>query len=60
MCGPKLCSMKITADVREYASGLSDNEKAAPYPEAAQVGMDQMSKKFLDMGTKVYVDKPRR
>ena len=22
MCGPKFCSMKITADVREYASGL--------------------------------------
>ena len=57
MCGPKFCSMKITADVREYASGLTDNEKAALYPEAAQVGMDQMSKKFLDMGAEVYVDK---
>ncbi len=57
MCGPKFCSMKITADVREYASGLSDNEKAALYPEAAQAGMDQMSKKFLDMGAEVYVDK---
>ncbi|HEX3937272.1 MAG TPA: phosphomethylpyrimidine synthase ThiC [Xanthobacteraceae bacterium] len=57
MCGPKFCSMKITADVREYASGLSDNEKAALYPEAAQAGMDQMSKKFLDMGAQVYVDK---
>ncbi len=57
MCGPKFCSMKITADVREYASGLTDNEKAALYPEAAQAGMDQMSKKFLDMGAEVYVDK---
>ncbi len=57
MCGPKFCSMKITADVREYASGLTDNEKAALYPEAAQVGMDQMSKKFLDMGAEVYVDR---
>ena len=34
MCGPKFCSMKITADVREYAEGLTDNEKAALYPEA--------------------------
>jgi phosphomethylpyrimidine synthase len=57
MCGPKFCSMKITADVREYASGLSDNEKAALYPDAAQAGMNQMSKKFLDMGAEVYVDK---
>jgi len=34
MCGPKFCSMKITADVREYAESLTDNEKAALYPEA--------------------------
>ena len=33
MCGPKFCSMKITADVRDYAAGLSDNEKAALYPK---------------------------
>ncbi len=57
MCGPKFCSMKITADVREYASGLTDNEKAALYPEAAKQGMEQMSKKFVDMGAQVYVDK---
>ncbi|HZS64858.1 MAG TPA: phosphomethylpyrimidine synthase ThiC, partial [Xanthobacteraceae bacterium] len=29
MCGPKFCSMKITQDVRDYAAGLDDNEKAA-------------------------------
>ncbi len=69
MCGPKFCSMKITADVREYASGLTDNEKAALYPEAsgalsaeaqrakAEAGMADMSKKFIDMGAEVYVDK---
>src|SRR4029453_13135766 len=56
MCGPKFCSMKITADVREYAAGLSDNEKAALYPEAAQAGMAQMSEKFKQMGGEVYVD----
>ena len=57
MCGPKFCSMKITADVRDYAAGLSDNEKAALYPDAAKQGMEQMSKKFMDMGAEVYVDK---
>src|SRR6202161_4476414 len=46
MCGPKFCSMKITAAVRDYAAGLSDNEK----------GMADMSKKFIDMGAEVYVD----
>src|SRR3954463_12326536 len=56
MCGPKFCSMKITADVREYAEGLTDNEKAALYPDAAKqglsaealakAGMAQMSEKF--------------
>ena len=56
MCGPKFCSMKITQDVRDYADGLSDNEKAALYPEAAQVGMAEMSKKFVDMGANVYVE----
>jgi phosphomethylpyrimidine synthase len=68
MCGPKFCSMKITADVREYAAGLSDNEKAMLYPhpeeganapvskDAVQAGMDQMSKKFIDMGAEVYVE----
>ena len=56
MCGPKFCSMKITQDVRDYADGLTDNEKAALYPEAAQAGMAQMSEKFKQMGGEVYVD----
>jgi phosphomethylpyrimidine synthase len=56
MCGPKFCSMKITADVREYAAGLTDNEKAALYPDAAQKGMAEMSEKFKAMGNEVYVD----
>jgi phosphomethylpyrimidine synthase len=63
MCGPKFCSMKITQDVRDYAEGLSDNEKAALYPEArtgtadeAARGMAEMSKKFVDMGANVYVE----
>jgi len=56
MCGPKFCSMKITADVREYAEGLTDNEKAALYPDAAKQGMAEMSEKFRQMGSEVYVE----
>jgi phosphomethylpyrimidine synthase len=49
MCGPKFCSMKITQDLREEAKELLDNEKAA------LEGMAQMSKKFIDMGARVYL-----
>ena len=55
MCGPKFCSMKITQDVRDYADGLSENEKAALYPEDAQAGMDEMSEKFKDLGGQIYL-----
>jgi phosphomethylpyrimidine synthase len=47
MCGPKFCSMKITQDVRDYAKGLNEKEQ----------GMADMSKKFLDMGAEVYVER---
>jgi phosphomethylpyrimidine synthase len=46
MCGPKFCSMKITQDVRDYAATLNDKE----------AGMAEMSKKFRDMGSEVYVE----
>ena len=55
MCGPKFCSMKITQDVRDYADGLSDNEKAALYPVDAQEGMAEMSEKFKDLGGQIYL-----
>jgi phosphomethylpyrimidine synthase len=59
--------MKITADVREYAASLGDNEKAAlnlggpasvgmSMKGVVEDGMAQMSKKFLDMGGDVYVE----
>ncbi len=57
MCGPKFCSMKITQDVRDYAATLNDPEKRAiAGADVAQAGMDEMSKKFLDMGGQVYVE----
>jgi len=70
MCGPKFCSMKITQDVRDYADGLSENEKAALYPDEAQArgaegapatdreikkGMDEMSEKFKELGGEIYL-----
>ncbi len=44
MCGPKFCSMKITQDVREYAKA-----------EEAKKGMAEMSEKFKELGSEVYV-----
>jgi phosphomethylpyrimidine synthase len=57
MCGPKFCSMEITREVREYAEGLSDNEKAALYPAdaKAKAGMAEMSEKFKEMGGQIYL-----
>ena len=40
MCGPKFCSMQITQEVRDYA----------------RKGMAEMSEKFRDQGSKIYVD----
>jgi phosphomethylpyrimidine synthase len=69
MCGPKFCSMKITQDVRDYAATLNDKEQGMARQEAGsaasatgtqkeiEAGMASMSKKFLDMGAEVYVDK---
>ena len=55
MCGPKFCSMKITQDVRDYAEGLSDNEKK-DLERASSEGMAQMSQKYKDMGSKLYLE----
>ena len=56
MCGPKFCSMKITQDVRDYADGLTDNEKQALYPVEAEEGMAQMSEKFKELGGQIYLN----
>jgi phosphomethylpyrimidine synthase len=46
MCGPKFCSMKISQDVRDYAKA-----------EEAKKGMEEMSEKFKEAGSQVYVNK---
>jgi phosphomethylpyrimidine synthase len=60
MCGPKFCSMKITQDVRDYAATLNDQEAGsavgATGTSIREQGMAEMSKKFLDMGSEVYVE----
>ena len=57
MCGPKFCSMKITAEVREYAAGMSDNERAdlEKQAAAASAGMAEKSKEFMDKGGEIYL-----
>jgi len=57
MCGPKFCSMKITAEVREYAGAMTDNEKADLEKQAAEAkaGMEQKSREFMEKGAQIYL-----
>ena len=57
MCGPKFCSMKITQDVRDYAATLNDpNSVGLSISGTIEDGMAQMSAKFREMGSNVYLD----
>ena len=50
MCGPKFCSMRISADVRKYA------EEHGMSPEEAQAsGMREKSEEFKKAGRKLYI-----
>ncbi|MEH6828571.1 phosphomethylpyrimidine synthase ThiC [Parasphingorhabdus sp.] len=67
MCGPKFCSMKISQEVRDFASkqnqsaeGFLASEKlgadtAAASKAAAEAGMREMSEKYKDMGDRLYL-----
>ena len=44
MCGPKFCSMKISQEVRDFASAKREKEE----------GMAEMSEKFKEMGSNIY------
>jgi phosphomethylpyrimidine synthase len=68
MCGPKFCSMKITAEVREFAAkqnqpadgfiatgGPTGVETAAASKAAALRGMEEMSERFRESGGEVYL-----
>jgi phosphomethylpyrimidine synthase len=57
MCGPKFCSMKITQDVRDFAALQNKGVGELLEQETvAEKGMAEMSKKFRDMGSQVYLD----
>ena len=47
--------MKITQDVRDYADGLSDNEKKDLEKLSAE-GMKEMSEKYKEMGSALYLE----
>jgi phosphomethylpyrimidine synthase len=50
MCGPKFCSMRISADVRAYAE-----EHGLSTVEALEAGMAEKSEEFTAAGGKVYL-----
>ena len=67
MCGPKFCSMKISAEVREFAkvqnqgvegfiaTGPAAAETDAASKAAAIKGMAEMAAKFRETGSELYM-----
>ncbi|MCC7546840.1 MAG: phosphomethylpyrimidine synthase ThiC [Burkholderiales bacterium] len=49
MCGPHFCSMKITQDVREYASSQGIEES-----RALEQGMKEKAAQFVQEGAQIY------
>ncbi len=59
MCGPKFCSMEITQQVRDYAAKLNEKQtlsSSEAVEQAKKQGMAEMSEKFREMGSEVYVE----
>lgn len=50
MCGPKFCSMRISADVRAYAQ-----EHGLSTVEAIEAGMKEKSDEFTATGKQLYL-----
>ena len=55
MCGPKFCSMKITQEVRDFAAKQNAEADAFIAAEEAEAGMAEMSQKFREVGSELYV-----
>lgn len=49
MCGPKFCSMRITQDIREYAS-----QNGLDTSEAIEAGLKEKSEAFKAGGSEIY------
>jgi phosphomethylpyrimidine synthase len=68
MCGPKFCSMKISQEVREFAAKQTVQDRPGDGSEAltgdfakaqeAEKGMAEMSEKFREAGSELYVPAP--
>ncbi|MGH8917190.1 MAG: phosphomethylpyrimidine synthase ThiC, partial [Actinomycetes bacterium] len=50
MCGPKFCSMRISADVRAYAE-----EHGLSTVDAIEAGMAEKAEEFTAAGARVYL-----
>lgn len=55
MCGPKFCSMKITQEVREFASKQNQAADTFIAAEEAEAGMQAMSDKYREAGSELYL-----
>ena len=55
MCGPKFCSMKITQEVREFAAKQNSAPDTFLAAEEAEAGMAQMSEKYRELGSELYL-----
>ena len=53
MCGPNFCSMKITQDIRDYAS----KHNIKDIKIAVEKGMKEKSDQFAESGNKIYIEK---
>jgi phosphomethylpyrimidine synthase len=49
MCGPHFCSMKITEDVRKYATDKGIDEIAA-----IELGLQEKAREFQEAGSQIY------
>ncbi len=49
MCGPKFCSMRISQDVRDYATAHQLDEESA-----VTAGLEEKAREFRDSGGKIY------
>lgn len=60
MCGPKFCSMKITQEVRDFAAKQNAGVESFVAAEEAEAGMAEMSERFKEVGSELYVGAGRR
>jgi phosphomethylpyrimidine synthase len=55
MCGPKFCSMKITQEVRDFAAKQNASADRFLAAEEADKGMAEMSQRFREEGSEIYL-----